>query len=310
LGKSIPPPGYIQLYPTFRCNLSCGFCFNRGIAQTAEISIRDFERLIEKMRNAGIKELDILGGEPTLHSGFVSLLDIACRNDIRTTISSNGTNVSELENISRKFENSPVRVGISVNTGIVSPELHEYIVQYRPVIKSVCTRDLTFPQPVRRYLGSQDIGCFLLYMDVVRHEELPESQPFPQFLKRLNMLKQEYRNVNGVFCSGFIPDADTYPALSTVKCPAGTTKISVMPDGSVYPCYLFFRDEEFRLGNILEDDFAEIWDSPVLDFFRRFDGNTCPDTSCEICGQCHGGCPAVSYLLCGDLKVPDPRCVP
>ena len=37
-----------------------------------------------------------------------------------------------------------------------------------------------------------------------------------------------------------------------------------MPDGSVYPCNLFFGRKEFFLGNILHDPFEAIWRSQAL----------------------------------------------
>jgi len=91
---------------------------------------------------------------------------------------------------------------------------------------------------------------------------------------------------------------------------AGPVRIVVLPDGSVYPCYLLFSRPEFRLGNLLADAFAAIWDSPRLEFFRSFRGNACPREACEHHAACRGGCPAVSLLVAGDLTLPDPRCVP
>jgi len=146
-------------------------------------------------------------------------------------------------------------------------------------------------------------------MDTVYKEDLKNSLPFYEFLKTLNNLKHTYKSVNGVFCSGFIPDTKKHPVLQHVRCPAGTTKISIMPDGAVYPCYLFFRHREFRLGNIVADDFKKIWKNPVLAFFRKFDKNNCINKKCELFSDCHGGCPAISFLIYNDLNAPDPRCV-
>jgi radical SAM protein with 4Fe4S-binding SPASM domain len=116
------------------------------------------------------------------------------------------------------------------------------------------------------------------------------------------------KNIKGVFCSGFIADTQEYPVLTHVRCPAGTTKLSVMPDGTAYPCYLLFRNREFNLGNLLVDDFETIWNNPILDIFRQFKGNPCRDTYCELRPACHGGCPALSLLILNDITAPDPRC--
>jgi radical SAM protein with 4Fe4S-binding SPASM domain len=83
----------------------------------------------------------------------------------------------------------------------------------------------------------------------------------------------------------------------------------VLPDGSVFPCYLLFARPEYRLGNLLTDPFARVWHHPRLEFFRTFRGNACTRWECAHHASCHGGCPAVSLLITGDIAAPDPRCV-
>ena len=146
-------------------------------------------------------------------------------------------------------------------------------------------------------------------MDTVYNDDLKTALSFPEFFQKVTALKSNHENVEGVFCSGFIPDIQTYPALQYIRCPAGTAKLTIMPDGSVYPCYLFARYDDFVLGNILYHDFNRIWKNPILDFFRNFEKNTCVNTNCELFSSCHGGCPAVSLLIYGSINAPDPRCV-
>ncbi len=132
--------------------------------------------------------------------------------------------------------------------------------------------------------------------------------PFNEFYKQLSDMKNKYPNIAGVYCGGFLPDTEKCSLLGNTRCPAGTAKLSVLPDGSVYPCYLFFRRPEFRLGNILTESFKDILESPILNYFRKFDGNKCPITTCELFSECHGGCPAISLLICNNIDAPDPRC--
>ncbi|MBF0554676.1 MAG: SPASM domain-containing protein [Nitrospirae bacterium] len=133
--------------------------------------------------------------------------------------------------------------------------------------------------------------------------------PFFEYYEILNELKQVKNGVEGVYCAGFLPDMEVYPELEGARCPAGTTKAAVLPNGDVYPCNLFFRYRQFRLGNIFADDFELIWSNPVLDFFRVFTGNTCLNKRCRLFKQCRGGCPAVSYAIAGRLDAPEPRCL-
>lgn len=301
-------PPYIQFYPTLRCNLKCHFCFNKGLRAIDDVQVADFQQIVALLKKAGVTCIDILGGEPTLHPGLMSLLDIIRRQQMTCNLSSNGTNIAILHGLSARYEKEFLRVGISLNDSAVSADLHEYIVRHRPALKSVLTKMATIPQSCERYLGLAEIDYFILYMDAVDGQDLENSLPFDHFYGELRRLKKMYRGLDGVFCAGFIPDkADGYP-LKSVRCPAGTAKLSILADGSVYPCYLFFRYPEFALGNILRDDFQKIWQSPILDFFRYFTKNHCPDTGCTLFSACHGGCPAMSYIFYHDLDAPDPRC--
>lgn len=303
-------PEYIQFYPTLRCNLSCAFCFNRGIRVVKDIPINDCARIIAILADIGVKDIDILGGEPTLHSDFAHIVSLICKKNLKATISTNGSNIRLLEKLSETYKKDQIQIGISINYDSVPGEFHEYIIKHKPLLKSVCSKNQTLPYTAKQYLRFPDIKYYLLFMDTVYGDDLKSSITFSEYFQRLNSLKTVYKNVYGVFCSGFIPDTKKHPALRYVRCPAGTTKLTVMPDGTVYPCYLFVRHDDFMLGNILNDDFNRIWTNPVLDLFRTFEKNSCINKKCELFSFCHGGCPAVSLLISGSINAPDPRCSP
>ncbi len=70
-------PGYIQFYPAIRCDLSCKVCFNRSIPDTEDANLRDYERVASVLIDNGIGEIDILWGEPALHSDIERVLEIS-----------------------------------------------------------------------------------------------------------------------------------------------------------------------------------------------------------------------------------------
>jgi radical SAM protein with 4Fe4S-binding SPASM domain len=303
------PPSYIQFYPTLSCNFDCGFCFNRYLKPVRDVTVNNFEKMLSTLSRLEIPGIDILGGEPTLHHDFLTISDLVVKYGLKANISSNGTNVPMLKILSEKYDRASVNIGISINSHVLAKPLHKYILSFRPVLKSIFDRRGEIAEAGKPYIGLPGIDYFLLYMDVVDRDDLKNSMPFYAYFRKLADIKMNRRGIDGVFCAGFIPDTVNYPILESVRCPAGTTKLSVMSDGSVYPCYLFFRYKEFELGNILRDGFDEIWQHPVLDYFRRFDINQCPKTGCELFASCHGGCPAMSYHFYKDLQGPDPRCM-
>ncbi len=289
---------YVQLFLTFRCNKGCNFCFNRGINENGDLTVDKFKRLSLILKNYGFHELDILGGEPLLHEDIIEVLRIACENFGSVYLSTNGSIVDQLERINKLFPQ--IKVGISLNEG-TDEKTVRYIITKRPIVKSVVSK-MRFAPETALYFINEGIPYYLIYRDILSAEELRDSMPFYEYLQKFNELKRSFKNVMPVYCEGFISEKD-------YRCPAGTTKISIMPDGSVYPCYLFFRFNEFKLGNIFEDSLKDILNSPALDFFKRYRGNICPQEQCKLHSKCHGGCPAISYIFYKRLDRTDPRCL-
>jgi radical SAM protein with 4Fe4S-binding SPASM domain len=298
-------PEYIQLYPTIRCNLSCSFCFNRSMPQLKDMAFPEFKRMVEKLKVIGVRTIDIMGGEPTLHEDLLRLIRYSLQEGMSLNLSSNGTDRLQLAGIMEKFPR--VRVGVSINDWKTAHDLEDFIRKHRPIVKMVAGRRID-DTLIKYLLSMRPEAFYLLYSDALTQDQLPDTVPFDEFWSFVQT-GCDPGNVGIVSCSGFLPDFARFPELLKARCPAGTTKLGIMPDGSVYPCNLFFGQEEFLLGNIFTTPFEEIWGHRSLTFFRTFAGNKCPRTSCMLFTKCHGGCPAHSYSLAGKRSAPEPRCV-
>jgi radical SAM protein with 4Fe4S-binding SPASM domain len=298
-------PDYIQFYPTIHCNRSCDFCFNRSLPAMPDMSLSDFSHMLNTLAKQSVKTLDIMGGEPTLHPDIAQFARAAGQRGLRVNISSNGTNIEMLKALISA--GSHVNAGISINDRATFKHLKTFIQRHKPIVKMVYAKSVDLVL-MTEILQLNPKMFYLIYRDVLSHDELQMSVPFYQFMSLAQQQRYAASNVGTVFCSGFLPDTQQYPELAHVRCPAGTTKLGVMPDGSVYPCNLFFGKKEFLLGNILTDKFEAIWNHTALSFFRTFKENRCPRKTCELHAQCHGGCPAHAFILTNDLSGPDPRC--
>ena len=101
-------------------------------------------------------------------------------------------------------------------------------------------------------------------------------------------------------------------------CGAGRLYCCLEPNGDIKPCVFFPTNKDTVLGNILKDDFEEIWDNhPLLwklrvrenleDYMvngQRVGCGSCPDK--YICGGCRAR--AYSYFN-GNVNAPDIGCV-
>ena len=95
----------------------------------------------------------------------------------------------------------------------------------------------------------------------------------------------------------------------TMGCSAGNASLSIGSDGTLYPCP-FFRN--FPLGNILQDDFKDIWNNhPILRKLRSIEKSEMeePCRSCSFAPDyCMGGCRASAFIESGNLFATDPNC--
>ncbi|MCK9418796.1 MAG: radical SAM protein [Nitrospirae bacterium] len=298
-------PDYIQFYPTLRCNQSCEFCFNRSLSFLPDMALDDFIVMLDRITGLSIRTLDIMGGEPTLHPHIVGFVQEAVQRGLNVNISSNGSNTTALEDLLDAGNN--VSIGISINDRASLVRLAGFIQKNKVVVKSVFHPTKDEPL-IRDILALKPKKFYLIYRDALDRKDLHETVPFHQFV---SLVEEQFNpsQADMVFCSGFIPDSVNYPELTRVRCPAGTTKLGILPDGSVYPCNLLFGKKEFLLGNILSDPFESIWSHKALTYFRSAPGRDCPKTTCELHTRCHGGCPAHGFAYTGSLSAPDPRCV-
>ena len=321
------PPYSIQFYPTLRCNQSCGFCFNRGISNafsSGDMDLQKADALGSILVKAGIHEIDVLGGEPMLINWMRDFVEEMTGSGVSVNISTNGSLPEVVSRLSG-VQTGLMNIGFSLQ-GL--SETHAALTQAdhfstavsgirsmiekgkNPIVKSTLTRQ-NMPEIhdlVDYLIGLGVKSYFLLHEDIIGRQNVMSCFSFPEFRKFHGELKEKFTEVldiGFVAASGFYK----YGIKSQGRCDAGSEKIAIMPDGSVFPCNLFAGFEEFCLGNIFRDSIDEILGNPSLDYFRQQSGSCgCEMHGCEHYSTCTGGCPAHSYYFHGTMDAVDPRC--
>ena len=167
-----------------------------------------------------------------------------------------------------------------------------------------------------------------------RGKEIYEKQLEPQEVSQIfDMLYQSARDLNpekmefltvdapqdGICLLNKLKEDDIQEYENACKllqftgdsCSAGDRVANVDPVGNVYPCQ-FAQLEEFKIGNVRERKFSELWndtENPVLAVFRektKFLKGKC--ASCEYKELCGGGCRIRAYAEYGDILAEDPLC--
>ena len=88
-------------------------------------------------------------------------------------------------------------------------------------------------------------------------------------------------------------------------CGAGRAYIALEPNGDIQPCVFM----PVRIGNILKDDFKELWlNNRILNELRNRDLLKGYCSECPYKHVC-GGCRARAYAYFNDYLAPDPGCI-
>ncbi|MDA3894331.1 MAG: radical SAM protein [Salinivirgaceae bacterium] len=78
---------------TDKCNKQCTYCFagsGNNNTNNAFMTIDLFQTALNYLKRSGIKQVRLLGGEPTLHPNFVNFVDIALENNFEIMLFTNG----------------------------------------------------------------------------------------------------------------------------------------------------------------------------------------------------------------------------
>jgi organic radical activating enzyme len=93
----------LMIFITGKCNLSCTYCFSDSL-QSKEMSLSDFEDILQWARKNEVKRISLCGGEPTSHSKFNEILWLLQKQDFTTYFASNFTvDCTNVENFNAKI---------------------------------------------------------------------------------------------------------------------------------------------------------------------------------------------------------------
>ncbi len=275
--------------------------------------------LIDILLRSNVSEIDVLGGEPTLVPWIEEFIKEAIDCSIALNLSTNGSAPESIKKLS-DIQSDLLNIGFSLE-GLI--ETHnkltcsdnfskllsglQYMIEEgkNPIVKTVLTRENS--------MQINDLLCCLIDLGVKRyyllHEDIMGRDSlsgisFPEFYEFYLGLKTKAKDsteVGFVAASGFYKGGD-------FRCDAGINKLTIMPDGAVFPCNLFAGFREFCLGNIFEDEIEKIQEQIEIFSMKCNGENRCKSLDCRHHHVCNGGCPAHSYYFYGSFEMVDPRC--
>ena len=315
----------LQWHLTQACDLHCRHCYDRssrgtlGLGQA--LAVLDQVRTFCRSRHVR-GNISFSGGNPLLYPHFFGLYQAAKDRGLNIAILGNPTSREILEKLLEIHPPAFYQVSLE---GL--PEHNDYI-----------RGEGHFERTVKFLELLKDLGIFAMVMLTLTKDNLDQVIPLAEKLRgkvdsftfnRLTMVGEgaQLQSVAPAAFQAFLPKflaaAKDNPAIRLKEnlfniirqqkerklfrgcagygCGAAFNFLTLLPDGEVHACRKF----PSPVGNILEQDLAEIYESPASQRYRH-GSDSC--RGCAIRPAC-GGCQAVVYGMGLDPATDrDPYC--
>ncbi|MCF6241440.1 MAG: radical SAM protein [Bacteroidales bacterium] len=313
-------PVLSELALTYKCNLTCRFCYagcNCTVNPTGssdELSINELKTIIDTIyKEARVPSISFTGGEPTLRKdALLACTAHAKKLGMRVNLITNSTLINEQY---AKDLKSAGLDSVQVSIEGVTEETHDKLVAHKGAYKKSLNAIALFKK--------QDI--YVHTNTTLNQINAKESLLFPEFVK--NILGNERFSMNlmiptgsSIFNEGLIikysevGDIVTQIQANSKKhgvefmwyspipmcmfntitnelgnkgCAACDGLISVGANGDVLPCSSY--DEP--VGNLKKQSFSKIWNDDKAAYLRNKEYAHSICQSCDHLAVCNGACP-------------------
>lgn len=269
----------------WHCNQKCLHCYAAGqpMGETPELSTEQWKTALALLRKANIPQVTFTGGEPTLRSDLVELVQAATW--FVTRLNTNGRLLTP-ELCAGLYEASldSVQVTLYSAEGNIHNQLvgtngfNDTVQGIRHAVEAglivsvntpLCSLNTHYAETLRfaHSLGVRYATCSgLIPSGSACGQESRATALTPEQLT--DILRQAVDTAEELgmeldFTSPGWLDEETLRSLGLnliPSCGACLSNMAVTPDGKVVPCQSWLSDEP--LGDLLHDDWADIWNSP------------------------------------------------
>ncbi len=315
---------YVNL--TILCNYTCKHCYT-GIAgpkRRNEMTIEEFTKAFKKMAEYGIKNIIFLGGEPQLRVDFLDILDAAVYFFNNVTVETNGSimNPVLIEHVrylrKQGYDNLQFFTSIEGATDEENELIRDKGALEAAKVMIRHFKNNNIPISIRATLYNKKID-YKKVIDLAK--ELGVTVTFVRFLpvgrgKALGvapdrkLIAEAYEYIKNqphaamYDCPYYVYETkfltrfkDRFEKEGGICSLRAKRRIFVAETKLVYACQ-FLESEEFKLGNILEDDWKTIesnYDKLLKKLNKIKPLKECNE--CKYYSVCKGGCAVYPLLI-------------
>ena len=306
---------YIFFELTQRCNLSCRHC---GSDCTASVSMPDLppQRVIEVLKGISKRHdpsritVALTGGEPMIYPGFFELGRAIADLGFPWGMVTNGWAW-----IPEKVEAARLAGMCTVTVSLDGPsETHDWLrgrkgsydraaetlrmlakapwIQKLDVVTCVHRRNLNELDETRSLLAEMGVKHWRLFTvspigrALTDPDLILDKDGFQQLMAWTESHRDTAEPAVVYSESGYLGSCDTKVRDHPFFCLAGINIAGIMADGSILACPNI--DRSFSQGNILTDDFCDVWENGYQAFRQRKWLRTGDCVDCKKWGVCQG----------------------
>lgn len=286
----------------WHCNQKCTNCYAAGQqqAEVEELSTEEWKKIIDKCREACIPQLTFTGGEPTMRKDLVELINYA--QWFVTRLNTNGILLTE-ELCEALYKVSLDSVQITLYSS--EKEEHEALTGANAFDKTVqgiknalaaglnvsvntplCKINKDYAKTLKflHELGVEYVSCSgIIFTGNARNQDaqkqqLTEHELFRVLAEAVDFCKENQMEISFTSPGQVSKDKLDCIGLAAPTCGACLSNMAIAPNGDVVPCQSWLGCDA-KLGNMLTDKWATIWESPKAYSTRVFAAKveqTCP----------------------------------
>ncbi|GAU67706.1 hypothetical protein SSP35_05_02730 [Streptomyces sp. NBRC 110611] len=288
-------PVFVWLEITGLCNLKCRHCYADSSPQGdhGDMTDGDWFRVMDELKVLGVRDVQFIGGEPTLHPGLPAFIRHALKCGMRVEVFSNMTHIRD--EVWEVLQLPNVRVAFSYYSD--TPEDHDDVTENRG--SHARTRANV---DKARELGIEMRGSVINVLQAQRGDYASHE-----------LLQLGIRDVrtDGIRPFGRGAQGAT-PSLGRLCGRCGRGKFAISPRGEVWPC-VFAR--WMPVGNVHTQSLTDIYDGDEMRNVRGVLEEAFPHTKAQpsscLPDMCTPNCNP-SFETCNPQLacVPDAQCGP
>lgn len=316
----------VDLHVTNRCNLKCKHCvYTSGEWDMPDMTLETVKKIIPALKNLGVEEVHITGGEPLVNKEFFEIARCLHENGFGTRVQTNGILITP--DIAKRLKECGIEYVLISIDGLEKTH------------NSFRNNDKSFDYAIKAVKICLEAGLYTRVNTVINKSNV---QDLPELIKYINNLKPDQHSFfyltpvgRGKNIKNLMLSLEEWKEVEKIVEKSGREnkcieKIRlqnviknneddkkcrddnclILANGDVYHC-VFFIYSPYKLGNIYNEDLYEIWTKNIDKVLEETSNEKILSKQCNKQKQnCQCNCSGLAYNLTGSVKACDPRCNP